>query len=72
MKLLLELKVWVEDRDSVLGEKYQEYNGEEKSNRKLRELQVNMLYNPRYLEEKESYAVNLDALRSYFSLSHPR
>jgi len=72
VKLLLELKVWVEDRDSVLGEKYQEYNGEEKSNRKLRELQVNMLYNPRYLEEKESYAVNLDALRSYFSLSHPR
>ena len=72
MKLLLKLKEWVEERDSVLGENYQDYNGEEKSNRKLRELQVSMLNNPRYPEEKELYKANLDSLRSYFSLSHPR
>ena len=72
MKKLLELKEWAEKRDSVLVENYQEYNGEEKSNRKLRELQLNGLYNPRYCEEKESYRVNLDALRSYYSIGHPR
>jgi hypothetical protein len=72
VKLLLELKEWAEEKDSVVVENYQEYNGEEKPNRKLRELQVSMLHNPRYREEKESYAVNLKALRSYYSLSHPR
>jgi len=35
---LLELKEWAEEKDSVMVENYQEYNGEEKPNRKLREL----------------------------------
>lgn len=72
MKKLLQLKEWAEERDSVLVENYQEYNEKEKSNRKLRELQLNGLYNPRYSEEKESYRVNLDALRAYYSIGHPR
>lgn len=69
MKILLELKGWAKD-DSVVVKIYQDDRREEKPNHKLRELQISMLYNPRYLEEKESYAVNLDALRSYYSLSH--
>jgi CRISPR/Cas system endoribonuclease Cas6 (RAMP superfamily) len=72
VKFLLELKEWAEEIDSVMVKNYQEYKREEKPNRKLRELQIIVMYNPRYLEEKESYAVNLDALRSYYSLSHPR
>ena len=73
---LLELKEWAKEKDSVVVEIYQAEKKdsirEEKQNRKFRELQLNMLFNPRYREEKESYAVNLDALRSYYSLSHPR
>lgn len=76
MKNLLELKEWAKEKDSVVVEIYQDERKdsirEEKPNQKLRELQINMLYNPRYREEKKSYAVNLDALRSYYSLSHPR
>jgi hypothetical protein len=76
MKNLLELKEWAKEKDSVVDEIYQaekkESIREEKQNRKFRELQLNMLYNPRFKEEKESYAVNLDALRSYYRLSHPR
>jgi len=72
VKSLLELEEWVEEKDSVMVESYQENNGEVKPNRKLRELQVSMLYNPRYKEEKESYAVNLEALRSYYSIGYPR
>ena len=62
------------EKDTVIVIVYQDKGRdstiEEKSNRKLRELQVSMLYNPRYLEEKESYEVNLNGLRSYISLSH--
>lgn len=76
VKNLLELKVWAKEEDSVVGETYQDDKEdsikEEKQNRKFRELQLNMLYNPRYKEEKEAYKVNLDALRSYYSLGHPR
>ena len=70
--MLLELKEWAEEKDSVMVENYQEYEREKKPNRRLRELQVSMLYNPRYREEKESYAVNLKALRAHYSLSHSR
>ena len=72
VKSLLELEEWVEEKDPVMVESYQENNGEVKPNRKLRELQVSMLYNQRYKEEKESYAVNLEALRSYYSIGYPR
>ena len=75
MKNLLELKEWAKEKDSVVVEIYQDDKEdsikEEKQNRKFRELQINMLYNPRYREEKELYAINLDALRSYYSLGHP-
>ena len=76
VKNLLKLEEWAEEKDSVMviiyEDKRRDSIREEKPNRKLRELQVSMLYNPRYLEEKESYVVNLKALRSYFSLSHSR
>ncbi len=76
MKSLLNLEERAIEKDSVIVIVYQDKGRdstiEEKSNRKLRELQVSMLYNPRYLEEKESYEVNLNGLRSYFSLSHSR
>ncbi len=76
MKSLLNLEERAIEKDSVIVIVYQDKGRdstiEEKSNRKLRELQVSMLYNPRYLEEKESYKVNLNGLRSYFSLSHSR
>ena len=76
VKNLLELKEWVKEEGSVVVETYQDDKEdsikEEKQNRKFRELQLNMLYNPRYQEEKEAYTVNLDALRSYYSLGHPR
>ncbi|MBY8989309.1 MAG: hypothetical protein KGD58_01015 [Candidatus Lokiarchaeota archaeon] len=73
---MLKLKEWAKEEGSVVVEIYQDDKEdsikEEKQNRKFRELQLNMLYNPRYKEEKESYTVNLDALRSYYSLGHPR
>jgi len=76
VKSLLNLEERAIEKDSVIVIVYQDKGRdstiEEKSNRKLRELQVSMLYNPRYLEEKESYEVNLNGLRSYFSLSHSR
>jgi len=76
VKSLLNLEERAIEKDSVIVIVYQDKGRdstiEEKSNRKLRELQVSMLYNPRYLEEKESYKVNLNGLRSYFSLSHSR
>lgn len=76
MKSLLNLEERAIEKDSVIVIVYQDKGRdstiEEKSNRKLRELQVSMLYNPRYFEEKESYKVNLNGLRSYFSLSHSR
>ena len=76
MKSLLNLEERAIEKDPVIVIVYQDKGRdstiEEKSNRKLRELQVSMLYNPRYLEEKESYEVNLNGLRSYFSLSHSR
>jgi len=76
VKSLLNLEERAIEKDPVIVIVYQDKGRdstiEEKSNRKLRELQVSMLYNPRYLEEKESYEVNLNGLRSYFSLSHSR
>ncbi|MFX1281843.1 MAG: hypothetical protein ACFFA3_21010, partial [Promethearchaeota archaeon] len=74
MKKIIKLKEWAKE-DSVVVVIYQDKKKdkikEEKLNRKMRKLQMSMLYNPRYLEEKESYKVNLDALRSYYSLGHP-
>lgn len=73
MKKIIKLKEWAKE-DSVVVVIYQDKKKdkikEEKLNRKMRKLQMSMLYNPRYLEEKESYAINLDALRSYYSLGH--
>jgi len=73
---LQELKKWAKEEDSVVDEIYQDDEkndiGEEKLNRKFRELQINMLYNPRYREEKKSYKVNLDALKAYYGLARPR
>jgi len=72
---LIELKKWAkEDSVVVVILKVVSKEGirEEKQNHKLRELQISMLYNPRYLEEKKLHSVNLDALRSYYSLSYPR
>jgi len=75
VKNLLELKERAKE-DSVVVEIYQDEREdsieEEKHNRKFRKLQISMLYNPRYQEEKTAYKIHLDALRSYYSLSHPR
>lgn len=74
MKKIIKLKEWAKE-DSVVVVIYQDKKKdsikEKKPNRKMRELQMTMLYNPRYQEEKESYKVKLDALRSYYSLGHP-
>jgi hypothetical protein len=75
VKNLLELKEWAKEKDSVVDEIYQadkeDNKKEEKFKRKFRELQINTLYNLRYREEKESYKVNLNALRAYYGLGHP-
>ena len=70
VKNIIKLKEWAREEDSVVVVIYQDKKEdsikEEKSNRKLRELQISMLFNPRYQEEKENYKIKLDALRSYY------
>ncbi|MFX1346237.1 MAG: hypothetical protein ACFFBC_12735 [Promethearchaeota archaeon] len=72
---MIELKKWAKE-DSVVVVIFKDVSKEgikeERQNHNVRDLQINMLYNPRYREEKNSYSVNLDALRSYYSLSYPR
>jgi len=60
---MLELKELAENRESVRLERTQELANEKNQNRRLRELNVSMLYNPRYVEERERYLTNLNALR---------
>jgi hypothetical protein len=72
---LLELEKWAKE-DSVVVDIFKEVSKEgkreKKQNRRLRELQISMLYNPRYREEKKSNTINLDALRSYNNLNYLR
>lgn len=65
--MLLELKELAEKRESVRLEKTQELVNEKIQNRRLRELNVSMLYNPRYIEERERYITNLNVLRISYS-----
>jgi len=60
---LLELKELAEKRESARLERTQELANEKIQNRRLRELNVSMLYNPRYIEERERYLTNLNVLR---------
>lgn len=60
---MLELKELAEYRESVRLERIQELANEKIQNQRLRELNVSMLYNPRYIEERERYLANLNALR---------
>jgi len=60
---LLELKELAEKRESARLERTQELANEKIQNRKLRELNMSMLYNPRYIEERERYLTNLNVLR---------
>lgn len=53
MEKLLELKELAEKRESARLERTQELANEKIQNRRLRELNVSMLYNPRYIEERE-------------------
>jgi hypothetical protein len=64
---LLELKELAENRESAWLEKSQELANEKNQNQRLRELSVSMLYNQRYLEEKERYSRNLNALRHTYN-----
>ncbi|MBA7554915.1 hypothetical protein ES705_47554 [subsurface metagenome] len=63
MEKLLELKELAEKRESARLERTQELANEKIQNRRLRELNVSMLYNPRYIEERERYLTNLNVLR---------
>lgn len=63
MEKLLELKELAEKRESARLERTQELANEKIQNRKLRELNMSMLYNPRYIEERERYLTNLNVLR---------
>ena len=67
MGKLLELKELAEERESARLERSQELEKEEKPNQKLRELNVSMLYNPRYIEERERYLTNVNVLRVSYS-----
>ena len=68
MGKLLELKELAEERESARLERSQELEKEEKPNQKLRELNVSMLYNPRYYEEREKNKLNLNVLKAYYKL----
>jgi len=63
VEILLELKELAENRESVRLERIQELANEKIQNQRLRELNVSMLYNPRYIEERERYLANLNVLR---------
>ncbi len=67
MEKLLELKELAEKRESARLERTQELANEKIQNRRLRELNVSMLYNPRYIEERERYLTNLNVLRVSYS-----
>jgi hypothetical protein len=64
---LLELKELAENREYIRLGRNQELANEKNQNRRLIELNVNMLYNHRYLEVKERYLINLNALRVYYN-----
>ena len=63
MEKLLELKEVAEKRESARLERTQELANEKNQNRRLRELNMSMQYNPRYVEERERYLTNRNVLR---------
>ena len=65
---MLELKELAEKRESARLERTQELANEKIQNRRLRELNVSMLYNPRYYEEREKNKLNLNVLKAYYKL----
>lgn len=67
MKNLLELKEWAETKEFAHVKRIPEIHKGKKLNRKMRELHVRMLYNPRYCDEKEKYVINLNALKANYN-----
>jgi len=64
---LLELKELAENRESAWLERSQELANEKRQSKRLRELRVSMLYNPRYVEERERILNDLHVLRVSYS-----
>ncbi|MFW9875808.1 MAG: hypothetical protein ACFFG0_22110 [Candidatus Thorarchaeota archaeon] len=64
---MFELKELEESREYGELGSTQEIANEKNQNQRLRELNVSMLYNLRYHEEKEKYLTNLNALRVYYN-----
>ncbi|MFX1343842.1 MAG: hypothetical protein ACFFAI_01955 [Promethearchaeota archaeon] len=67
---MLELEELAENRESACVGRSQELANKENQNQRLRELRVSMLYNQRYLEERERNLINHHVLR--VSYSHNR
>ncbi|MFX1376006.1 MAG: hypothetical protein ACFFA0_09360 [Promethearchaeota archaeon] len=63
---MLELKELVEQKEFVPVERIQEIQKGEKLNQKIQELNMRMLFNPRYYEEKEKYLINLNVLKANY------
>ena len=67
MQKLLELNELAENREYVRLEGTQELANEYNQNQRLRDLNVTMQYNLRYLEERERYLTNLNALKEAYN-----
>jgi hypothetical protein len=67
VKILLELKEWAEEKEFSQVKRIPEIHKGRKLNRRMRELHVRMLYNPRYSDEKEKYIIDLNALKAKYN-----
>jgi hypothetical protein len=71
---MLELKEWAEIRENAgtkrAKEEIRKQPKIEYNNKKIREIRINVQYNLRYLEEKETYLRNLEANKAYYNLTN--